>query len=80
MIGSLTRTVEYLQLTVEPRDVSRHSLLGPLIILDKSRDYAEAEERKRVFWMAFLLDRSVIYVRTYFHANELVRFCSVTSG
>ncbi|WPG98151.1 fungal-specific transcription factor domain-containing protein [Acrodontium crateriforme] len=64
IIGSLTRVVDYLQLSVEPDEDGRQCLLAPLTLLDEPQDNAELEERKRVFWNIFLLDR----------------FCSVTCG
>ena len=64
LLGALTRVVDYLQLTIEPDDRRSKPLLPPLTVLDESKSHAEAEERKRVFWNAFLLDR----------------LCSVTCG
>ena len=64
ILGALTRVVDYLQLTIEPDDRRSKPLLPPLIVLEVPKSYAEAEERKRVFWNAFLLDR----------------LCSVTCG
>jgi hypothetical protein len=57
IIGSLTRTVEYLQLTIEPDETQRNLLLRPLILLDTSKDWTDSEERRRLFWNVFLLDR-----------------------
>lgn len=57
MIGSLTRTVEYLQLTVEPEEVQRRSLSSPLRLLQPAADWTESEDRRRIFWNVFLLDR-----------------------
>ena len=64
IIGSLSRTVEYLQLTVEPDEFHQQPLLRPLILLEKPKQWTEVEMRRRVFWNVFLLDR----------------FCSVSSG
>ncbi|KAK2746163.1 hypothetical protein FQN55_005792 [Onygenales sp. PD_40] len=64
IIGSLSRTVEYLQLTVEADEHERQPLLKPLSSLSQTRNWTEAEERRRVFWVIFLQDR----------------FCSVTTG
>ncbi|KAM0257241.1 hypothetical protein ACHAQJ_004479 [Trichoderma viride] len=65
IIGSLTRVVDYLQLTVEPDEESpKRPLLRSLTILKKSHDWTESEERRRLFWTVFLLDR----------------ICSVTTG
>jgi hypothetical protein len=57
IIGSLTRTVEYLQLTVEPDALQRGSLSSPLCLLNTPIDWTESEDRRRVFWNVFLLDR-----------------------
>jgi hypothetical protein len=57
IIGSLTRTVEYLQLTIEPDEIQRNLLLRPLILLDVPKDWTDSEERRRLFWNVFLLDR-----------------------
>lgn len=57
IIGSLTRTVEYLQLTVEPEEKPLQALQRPVILLEDAKDFAEMEGRRRVFWNVFLLDR-----------------------
>jgi hypothetical protein len=57
IIGSLTRTVEYLQLTIEPDEIQRNLLLRPLVLLDAPKDWTDSEERRRLFWNVFLLDR-----------------------
>jgi hypothetical protein len=57
LLGALTRTVDYLQMTIEPGERRFKPLLPPLTLLDEPKTHAEAEERKRVFWNAFLLDR-----------------------
>ena len=57
IVGSLTRTVEYLQLSVEFEGHERRPLLKPLTFLPASRSWAEDEERRRVFWNIFNLDR-----------------------
>ena len=59
IIGSLTRTVEYLQLTVEPPDLlsRKQPLLRPLTLLSWPHDLTEEEGRRRLFWSVFLLDR-----------------------
>lgn len=59
IIGSLSRTVEYLQLTVEPDDSQQQSLLRPLVLLENPKEWTEAETRRRVFWNVFLLDRLI---------------------
>ena len=57
LLGALTRMVDYLQMTIEPGECRFKPLLPPLTLLDEPKTHAEAEERKRVFWTAFLLDR-----------------------
>lgn len=63
-MGSLTRTVEYLQLSVEPVNHDTQPLLKPMISLPPAQGWVEEEERRRVFWNIFNLDR----------------FCSVATG
>jgi hypothetical protein len=57
LVGSLTRTVEYLQLSVEAEDHAKHTLLKPLTSLPRAESWTEEEERRRVFWNIFILDR-----------------------
>ncbi|RDW66826.1 hypothetical protein BP5796_09575 [Coleophoma crateriformis] len=64
IVGSLTRTVQYLQLTAEPDDTCLPSLFPPLLLLERPIDWTESEDRRRIFWNVFQLDR----------------FCSVTTG
>ncbi|EEU43806.1 uncharacterized protein NECHADRAFT_11576, partial [Fusarium vanettenii 77-13-4] len=64
LVGALTRIVEYLQLTIEDDEVDRPSFSQPYISLPSSQGWTESEERRRVFWCVFNLDR----------------FCSVTTG
>ncbi|KAL2861956.1 hypothetical protein BJX68DRAFT_273974 [Aspergillus pseudodeflectus] len=57
-IGSLTRTVQYLHLSVEDTDKDqRPGLLPNLPSLPAPDTWVEEEERRRVFWSVFLLDR-----------------------
>lgn len=69
IVGSMTRTVEQLQLSVEhedqrgPQDASL-PILRRIAFLPPARDWVELEERRRVFWNVFLMDR----------------FCSVATG
>jgi hypothetical protein len=61
IIGSLTRTVDYLQLTTEPEEESqKQTLLRSLRILQRAADWTDSEERRRLFWAVFLLDRRVV--------------------
>lgn len=57
IIGSLTRTVEYLQLSVEADHLGEEPLLKPLPIIPAAKDWTQEEERRRVFWTIFCLDR-----------------------
>lgn len=57
IIGSLTRTVEYLQLSVEGDDRQEKPLLRPLPSLPPPQNWTQDEERRRVFWNIFNLDR-----------------------
>jgi hypothetical protein len=56
--------VEYLQLTIECEEADRSSFSRPYISLHPSHGWTESEERRRVFWCVFNLDR----------------FCSVTTA
>lgn len=58
IIGTLSRAVVYLGLHKEPDEDYRGELcLKPLCYLPQPRVWTEAEERRRVFWNVFLLDR-----------------------
>lgn len=58
IIGTLTRAVVYLGLHKEPEeDYLGELCLKPLRCLPQARVWTEAEERRRVFWNVFLLDR-----------------------
>lgn len=66
----MTRTVEQLQLSVEDKDFpsaggnDTWALVRRINFLPPCRDWVEKEERRRVFWITFLMDR----------------FCSVVTG
>ncbi|KAF7169696.1 hypothetical protein CNMCM5623_002360 [Aspergillus felis] len=69
IVGSMTRTVEQLQLSVEESQGDRGSeegeyLIQRMVFLKPSNFWWQAEERRRVFWTVFLMDR----------------FCSVSTG
>lgn len=64
ILASLTRTVQYLQLTIESQKNEKEPELRPSMSLPPASDWLEEEERRRVFWVIFNLDR----------------FCSVTTG
>ncbi|KAL4750057.1 hypothetical protein BDW72DRAFT_204280 [Aspergillus terricola var. indicus] len=64
LVGSLSRMVEYLQLTVEHDEAFQHPFCQPYRVLPSPADWTEAEERRRIFWAIFALDR----------------FCSVSMG
>ncbi|KAL7931468.1 hypothetical protein V8C35DRAFT_309595 [Trichoderma chlorosporum] len=69
IIASLTRVVDYLQLTVEPDEESpKQPLLRSLNLLEKPQDWTESEARRRLFWSVFLLDR-VCSVTTGWHTS-----------
>ncbi|OLN97241.1 putative transcriptional regulatory protein C530.11c-like protein 4 [Colletotrichum chlorophyti] len=66
IVGSMTRTVEQLQLSVEDEDqppVTKH-LIKRMAFLPPCQSWSEREERRRVFWNIFLMDR----------------FCSIATG
>jgi len=63
LIGSLTRTVDYLQLTIEPSASQFGALMSPLKLMQSTNGWTELEERRRVFWVIFLLDRYVIRLK-----------------
>ncbi|KAL4751574.1 fungal-specific transcription factor domain-containing protein [Aspergillus terricola var. indicus] len=69
VVGSMARTVEQLQLSVEEdelygRNQAGETLIRRMAFLKPSTCWREAEERRRVFWTVFLMDR----------------FCSVSTG
>lgn len=64
IIGSMTRTAEYMQLAQEHEYGEHRPFCPPYASLRDTNDWTELEERRRVFWNVFLLDR----------------FCSVTMG
>ncbi|CAH0022138.1 unnamed protein product [Clonostachys rhizophaga] len=69
IVGSMTRTVEQLRLSVEEDEdengkSSTNSLIRRMAFLAPSSSWTEAEGRRRVFWNVFLMDR----------------FCSIATG
>ncbi|OJJ95613.1 hypothetical protein ASPACDRAFT_1859870 [Aspergillus aculeatus ATCC 16872] len=70
VVGSMTRTVEQLQLSVEDRDddegrtAKGEYLIKRMVFLKPAQHWWQTEERRRVFWTVFLMDR----------------FCSVSTG
>ncbi|KAH8736577.1 hypothetical protein BGZ61DRAFT_339662, partial [Ilyonectria robusta] len=57
IIASLSRSVEYLQLSVESEGRQKvGALLQPLPLLPTPKSWVEEEERRRVFWNVFMLD------------------------
>ncbi|KAL5348699.1 hypothetical protein ACLOAV_006117 [Pseudogymnoascus australis] len=67
IVGSMTRTVEQLQLSVEEEDQSQSAeefLIKRMAFLPPCNSWIEREERRRVFWNVFLMDR----------------FCSIATG
>ncbi|KAL5603317.1 hypothetical protein FOBRF1_010850 [Fusarium oxysporum] len=58
IVGTLTRTVEYTGLSVESEVHERkRGLLSDSSSLPEPRDWLEEEERRRIFWNIFILDR-----------------------
>ena len=69
IVGSMTRTVEHLQLSFEDEDEHAQKGTGEFLIrrmafLDRPKSWSESEERRRVFWNVFQMDR----------------FCSIATG
>ncbi|KAH6646148.1 fungal-specific transcription factor domain-containing protein [Truncatella angustata] len=68
IVGSMARTVEQLQLNIENEDSDNLNgskvLIARMAFLPHCRDWVEEEERRRVFWNVFLMDR----------------FCSIATG
>ncbi|KAH8807804.1 fungal-specific transcription factor domain-containing protein [Xylogone sp. PMI_703] len=66
IVGSMTRTVEQLQLSVEDEDKRPPSefLIKRMAFLPAAESWTEQEERRRAFWNVFLMDR----------------FCSIATG
>lgn len=69
VVGSMARTAEQLQLNVEDSveeelENKKQLLINRMAFLRSPTTWVEAEERRRVFWMIFLMDR----------------FCSVATG
>ncbi|KAJ5376793.1 hypothetical protein N7509_013679 [Penicillium cosmopolitanum] len=69
IVGSMVSTVEHLQLNVEEDVLHSAASLGETLIrrmvfLSPSQSWSEAEERRRIFWTVFLMDR----------------FCSISTG
>lgn len=56
--------VEYLQLTFEQDEATQASFTQPYNLLNSPKSWTEAEERRRLFWSIFALDR----------------FCSISMG
>ena len=63
IIGSMARTVEQLHLNTEADDVDRNTaaarsfLLRRIAFLQPARTWIEDEERRRLFWTVFMMDR-----------------------
>ncbi|CAG9983159.1 unnamed protein product [Clonostachys byssicola] len=57
IIGSLSRSVEYLQLSIEEDEARSRRVFTPHSILSASSCWIEEEERRRLFWVIFNLDR-----------------------
>lgn len=60
IVASLTRTVDFLRLSVEEdSEKSPEAFLRPPT-LPPPTDWIEEEERRRVFWNIFILDRYAV--------------------
>ncbi|KAJ5663323.1 hypothetical protein N7507_004054 [Penicillium longicatenatum] len=62
IVGSMVGTVKQLQLGVEEDILSQaqktgENLIRRMVFLSPSKCWSEAEERRRVFWTVFLMDR-----------------------
>lgn len=66
LIALLVRTVDFLQLTIEPGASRSQVLMKPLETLESASDWTELEARRRLFWCIFALDR---YDLDTFHGN-----------
>ncbi|KAI6087344.1 fungal-specific transcription factor domain-containing protein [Hypoxylon rubiginosum] len=68
LISSMTRTVEQLQLSIEEDDQPTTAfgkvMIKRITFLPPARSWSEREERRRIFWNVFLMDR----------------FCSISTG
>lgn len=87
LVGSLSRTVDYLELATEADSrVGRPSLLSNTTVLAPANDWVEEEERRRVFWNVFILDRyacSALKISCYTTNTTnpmLCRFSSLAQG
>ena len=62
IVGSMTRTVEQLRLDTEPTDSESSGLdvdylIRRMSFLPRAKTWTEEEERRRVFWCVFMMDR-----------------------
>ncbi|KAF9784837.1 hypothetical protein IL306_007005 [Fusarium sp. DS 682] len=69
IVGSMTRTVEQLRLSTEQDETQSHqstskALIQRMAFLPPAATWTEVEERRRIFWNVFLMDR----------------FCSICTG
>lgn len=69
VVNSLTRSVEQLQLSVEDGEEEtlrsgNEYLFRRMTFLSRADNWVESEERRRIFWNVFLMDR----------------FCSIGTG
>lgn len=75
IIGTLTRAAVYLRLHTEAEETERGEVsLNPLFSLPPARVWTETEERRRVFWNVFLLDRFCSTVTGYVGFFEMPSF------
>ncbi|CAI6090802.1 unnamed protein product [Clonostachys chloroleuca] len=61
IIGSLSRSAEYLQLSIEEDEARSRRVFTPYSILSASSGWIEEEERRRLFWVIFNLDSMLTF-------------------
>ncbi|KAF4978139.1 hypothetical protein FZEAL_5437 [Fusarium zealandicum] len=72
-IASMSKTVEYLSLTTEKDDDRKGRFVAPLCPLSASTDWVQEEERRRVFWNIFNLDRQATLLELCIMIDEVNR-------
>ncbi|KAF4974596.1 hypothetical protein FZEAL_8523 [Fusarium zealandicum] len=73
IIGSLTRTVEYMELSVEAEDRQRRPAVWPSpASTSPPLEWVEEEERRRIFWNIFILDRLPICGGKWYDNEHMV--------
>lgn len=77
MIGSMARTVEQMQLSVEGPDElqgasGKRPAISRITFLSNAASCVEAEQRRRIFWSVFLMDRFCSVATRYVALRNLV--------